>query len=113
MLDAVGALTADTVLASLPSRASFVSYGLLSESKPTAAYLRRIVVFSLLASIEHVSKATWSEWFDDLWALLQDSELPQASCFDVSSWRMALKEHSQPSRRAKAMLRLCTDSCHV
>jgi NADPH:quinone reductase-like Zn-dependent oxidoreductase len=103
--DAVGGALAESLLAALPRRSDFVSYGLLSgepfRPPPAGPNVRRFHLRDRLADVE---PSEWQGWFRDLWPKLRRTPTPEARLYPLADWRQALAAFDQPGRRFKPML---------
>ncbi|MEH5010097.1 zinc-dependent alcohol dehydrogenase family protein [Phytobacter diazotrophicus] len=103
--DATGGKLADLLLSSMRKTALFVSYGLLSgQPYRVLPHHPPTQWFHIRNVLDAVSAAQWQALFAELWPLLRQSQLNDASLFPLAHWQEAIALYKTPGRTRKPLL---------
>ena len=105
VFDAVGGELAETILNHMPDLSEFVSYGLLSGTffQPKKR-LPKVHWFHIRHYLNLISQDQWLKMFDDIWSILDASDVNTANLFEFYDWQEAIKTYRQPHRNNKPLL---------
>lgn len=105
VFDATGGKLADLLLSSMRKTALFVSYGLLSgQPYRVLPHHPPTQWFHIRNVLDAVSAAQWQALFAELWPLLRQSQLNDASFFPLAHWQEAIALYKTPGRTRKPLL---------
>ena len=66
--------------------------------------LPKVHWFHIRHHLNLISQDQWLKMFDDIWSILDESDLNIANLFEFYDWQEAIKTYRQPHRNNKPLL---------